>query len=314
MCLGKSLDVGLGILGIPNIVMDKEVKRLICIPTENFLLDYKTNLFINGNKWDVYFYQNKIYNKIIALVATETFLNDINSSSDIKYNEKNDHFDQNNEVFDKYINTLWVANIWMIDTFPFHTKELVNNIKKINNLSNLSHIEFGVALLSGLRKYGSTDISTEKEAVEKEKKELSRQGISCIEIDKIIKHNQIIEFFAPKSRQFLVASEKFKSACHDTLVVLEIVDILGEIMLIGVNMSFQEYMIHIKKEMSTWMQIFPVVKYLNESFYQNFADSIISDFRNRSEANINTLSKKFAEIFSSSLKKWIVQICKYNQK
>lgn len=316
LCLGESLDVELEMFGIPKSNISPDMERLICIPSDHFLQNDSFKVYINGKKWDVFFFvSNYISNKIIAYTSTSTFLEDIKSREPGESKNTNNSFSQNdNNPFYKCVQDLCVTNIWMIDTFPFHTKELDNNIKRIHSMSQASHLEFGVALLTGLRKYGSTDISTEPEAVKKERSQLSKRGVACIEINQSINPNQILDFFSPPSRQFEVATEIFKSDCQTTLDNLEMSkDILGSIFLIGVNMSLKEYMAHIKNTMTLWTPMFPIVKYLNNSFYQNFENAICIKFNYKKASDTMALSNKFADAFYHALKNWIIQICKYKK-
>lgn len=315
LCLGESIDVTLGMLDIP-MPTDIEIERLICVPTENYLSDKTIDLFIKGKKWKVFLFPYRhISNKITACLSTENFLNDVAEATSDKYKKaENPSLQKNDEFFYNYIQSLWITNIWMVDTFPFHTKELVNNINRIKDITQTYGLEFGVALLSGLRRYGSTDISTEPEAVSKEKKELSKRGISCVEVKQTLSLDQIINFFTPNSSQLYLATERFKSDCKRTLENLEMSkEILGSIFLIGVNMSLKEYIIQIKKTMSCWSPMFPITKYLDNTFYQKFEDAIISKFNSKNEADNMALSNRFAETFYHALKNWIIRIYKYNQ-
>lgn len=311
LCLGVSIDAGMGMFGISGIVIDKTTERLVCIPSDSLIKDDKLCIYINGKKWDVRFFPNRhISNKIIACVSTETFLNDIRDGNAGNAGSP----DNKNDTFLKYVQTLCATNILMIDTFPFHTKELVNSINRIRELSEWAHVEFGMALLSGVRKYGSTDISTEADAVKKEKAQLQKEGISCVEVERTVAPSQILDLLAPSSCQFVLASERFKADCQTTDENLEMYrDFMGGVLMVNVNMSLKEYIAHVKNTMNMMIPMFPAVKYLSDSFYHDFENAIRPSFISGKEAENMVMSKKFANSLYYALKSWMEHKCKYKQ-
>ena len=152
-----------------------------------------------------------------------------------------------------------------------------------------------------------TDISTEEEAVKQEKEYLSEEkNIECIEINKTLSVDNVVEFLLDDSTTLTQAVEAFKQDCMTTMQNLELMDdILKSFLLIPLNASTKEYIDHVRNTLKELDVLFPCCKYLNEQFFVEFGKAIFSKFNSRRDSTNNEVSKWCVDTLSCAIKQWI---------
>ena len=296
LCLGLNAIPPLSILGISA----KPITwpNLLIIPSEKKMFSEVLKCFFRGSDW-------RIVNGITNLPLNSLFI--VTSIPQIEKNISSDADYDIDTYLDSIHRYLNLQAISIIDSFPFHTKEGLQQIERIHKYCQKKGVAFNMGLLFGVNKYGSTDISTEEEAVKQEKEYLSEEkNIECIEINKTLSVDNVVEFLLDDSTTLTQAVEAFKQDCMTTMQNLELMDdILKSFLLIPLNASTKEYIDHVRNTLKELDVLFPCCKYLNEQFFVEFGKAIFSKFNSRRDSTNNEVSKWCVDTLSCAIKQWI---------
>ena len=296
LCLGLNDIPPLSMLGIsakpiawPNVLL---------IPSERKMFSEVLKCFFKGCDW-------RIVNYISNLPLNSLFV--VTSVPQIEKNISSQSANNIEKYLDSLYNDLNLQAVSIVDSFPFHTKEGLQQIECIRSYCKERGLSFNIGLLLGINKYGSTDISTEEEAVEQEKKFLlEEKNIECIEIDKALSVNSVVEYLFDHSTALTQAVESFKDDCMTTSQNLELMDdILSSLLQIPLNASIKEYLDIVKNKLKELDVLFPGCKYLNEQFFMDYGKSISSKFSTRRDSTNNEVSKWCVDTLSYEIKQWI---------
>lgn len=296
LCLGLNGIPSLQSFGFEGNLTDSS--RMLIIPTERKIFNQQLKFFLSGTEWTIVNYVTKFPLNSLFII---TSISDINT----KYQIGNKT--QLEDYCSKISSTFYLQTINIIDSFPFHTKEGLQYIQAIKTFCEDNNLGFKVSLLHGIHKYGSTDISSEKEAVSREKDHLLKKEVRCIEIDKQILGEKILDYFLHDSTYLEQATKNFKEDCKKTIDNLEqFKDILPSLIELSANSSLKDYINNIKRSFNDELEtIFPIGKYLNDTFYTQYGNSIADRFKNKKDSTINETSKWCISILSYAIQQWI---------
>lgn len=297
LCLGLNDIPPLSLLGISG--TQTNWTNVIIIPTLKQIFAQELKCFIKGLEWRVINYCTKLpINSLFIVTSIPKIVKEV-------------QYESGQDKIEFYLDSLCdefnLQAICLIDSFPFHTKEGLQIIDSISKYCEPKNLSFKVGLLYGINKYGSTDISTEDEAVNQEKKFLREEkNIQCFGIDKGVNEKNVLSFFIQNSASFKNAVELFKKDCTTTIDNLELtVDVLYSLLLIPLNSSLVEYISLIKSKLKDLELLYPVQKYFNDSFFIEYQNSIASKFNSRRDSTNNEISQWCVKTLSCAIEQWI---------
>lgn len=297
LCLGLNDIPPLSILGISGI--QPNWPNVLIIPTPKQVFPHELKCFLKGIDWRVVNYVTNLpINSLFIVTSIPKIVKEVQYESDQ---------DKIEIYLDSLCDEFNLQAICLIDSFPFHTKEGLQIIDKINNYCEVKKLTFNVGLLYGVNKYGSTDISTEDEAVKQEMNFLKKEkNIQSFGIDKHLNNNGVLAFFIQNSSSFKQAVEEFENECLTTIQNLELViDVLYSFLLIPLNSSLREYVFLTKNKLKELDMLFPVQKYFNDSFFVEYQNSIAPKFNGRRDSTNNEISQWCVKTLSYAIKQWI---------
>jgi hypothetical protein len=289
LCLGLNNSVPLSIFGINEEIDGAKDKRAIIIPNSTGVPIQNHDIHICGESWTIHHLVSaKHFTRVIAVMPFDDIITSDKTAQHL-------------------IKMLNILNIQMIDSFPFQTMEGVKKIAIIKEICKEHELGYGVALHHGVNSYGSTDISTEKEAVEKAQQDWLDKGIDCMDIDRVLSPTQTLAFFSPQSRILANALNKFNEDCRATEENINLATaVLTSSLMPTPGMSLESYLKEIRSNLdNVWEPLLPVVKYLDDDFYNQFRDSIRSKFNSAKDSEAVSLSGYCVEVLSLMLKTWI---------
>ena len=296
LCLGLNDIPPLSMLGIST----KPIAwpNVLIIPSERKIFSEILKCFYKGSDW-------RIVNYITNIPLNSLFI--VTSVSQVEKNISTWSAKNIEKYLDSLYNDFNLLAVSIVDSFPFHTKEGLQQIECIRAYCKERGLAFSIGLLWGVNKYGSTDISTEEEAIKQEKKFLlEEKNIKCIEIDKVLSVNSVVEYLFDHSIALTQAVETFKDECMTTSQNLELMDdILSSLLQIPLNASIKEYLDLVKDKLKELDVLFPCCKYLNEQFFVEYGKSISSKFSLRRESTNSEVSKWCVGVLSFAIKQWI---------
>ncbi|MDE5752350.1 MAG: hypothetical protein K2H88_06920 [Duncaniella sp.] len=304
LCLGQQSGLFQNIESFP--IAENINRRILFIPSDTIDRPITTSFHVNGIKWSVVSAPSIHHiSRNVAFIPVSELFSDIKNIEDSDKNGQDCTLD-NESTFLHYMNALSVYNIWLIDGFPYMSHGFVSELNKIIKLSQKSNLALGIVLITGLHKFGSTDISTESEAVNEALKEINKKNIPVMVIDRSLRFDQITSFYSPRSSIIEKKLQEFDAERKMTKENLAIVkDILGPLMMITVNMSVSEYVKSVKDQLKSFEAMLPVVKYLDNQFFQTFQENIIPIFDKSQDSQLINNSNKCANELYRLLIDWI---------
>lgn len=305
LCLGRQRNLFSSIENVLDYIPENE-QRLLYIPTDSIIKPLITDIHINGYKWMVvvspsvhHISRNVAYISIDDFFSYLTKFDRCDSSSQI-------HESNNVTAFKNFIATLSLNNVWMLDGFPYQSHEFVSDLNKMVELCDGANIAFGVAIISGISKFGSTDISTEEDAVQEAIEGIKRKNIPFMVVHKELVCDQVSSFYSPRFFRLDNRLRVFQDDCAKTKENLQIAkDIFPMTLTIGANMSEQEYVNFVKTKLKEFEPMLPVVKYLDDRFYDNFKSRIRHIFNNHNDAELTKSTNECYMELNKLLLQWI---------
>lgn len=297
LCLGLKDIPPLSMFGISD--KHRDLFNVLIIPTNKRIFSKELKCYIRGIEW-------RIVNYTLDLPVDSLLV--VSSVAQI---DKNNLAHQEQDYLKAYLDSLCsnfnLQAISLVDSFPFHTKEGLHLIEEIRKFCLDKNLTFKVGLLYGVNKYGSTDISTEDDAVEQEKFFLRKEkNIECIEINQTLTVDNVLDFFIQASSSLKQAVEKFEDACRTTIQNLELfAEILYSFLQISLNYSLTEYITSVKNQLKEFEIFFPISKYLNETFFDEYSKAIASKFNKKKDSTNNEVSQWCVNTLTLAIKQWI---------
>lgn len=284
LCLNNNSNVSSDSFGIES----DETSNIIFIPVNDInLIGYKYNFQINSIVWKIQFVS---YNSGYGVIARIDYGDFLKITGDLK------SYPFSNTVF-----KLRLGGLWLIDTFPFNSLETNNRVKRVNDFCKANSIGFGVCIISGLSKYGSTDMSNEEDAVKAAIDRLRLLDIDSLNIERILHRNQVIQFFSPK-RNFIENNlEKLATDCLKSRDNMFLMDTLKLVCSIETDEEFESYFLRIKKELTEFASIVPIISYLNDDFYNKIKNKIKAIFQSSKPALLEKCSNNAINIILNEL-------------
>ena len=300
LCLGLKDTPPLEMFGVTTKLMTRS--NVLIIPTERSFFSKEIKCYVKGMEW-------RIVNCVISLPVNSLLI--VSSISQINPYTITGYLKMLCEEFN-------LQAVSLVDSFPFHTKEGLHIIEDVRTFCQGKNLTFNVGLLYGVNKYGSTDISTEDEAVQQEIIFLKKEkNIDCIKIDQAITIKNVLGFCVHNSESLKRAIELFQEECERTMQNIELTsEILYAMLQIPLNSSLIEYVNFVKNKLTDLHELFPVVNYFNEIFFEEFRSAISSKFKSKRDSENNKVSKWCVDTLIYSIIIWIKSsnIAKKNEK
>lgn len=312
LCLGHRFSHFTSVLGIDDKSFEMSERVLVIYADIAEDKPLSTQWFVYGIEWRIVMLPSRgLVGRAAAYMSLDTWHKDIDKLRKDYLSEtvdiaKSAEAESVVKAAIAYMSSLRVCNIRVIDGFPFMSHETVVELMNAKRLGEKAGVPVGAALVAGLYKFGSTDISTEEEAVEEACKTCGKIGVSCTVVSRKIEDSQVAELFSPASQRLSERLRQFKEECRKTKENINISkEIMGTLLMIGSNMSLLEYVRYVQGMKDVLEPMLPALKYIDMKFYDNFKNQISPIFSDRKESNIYQDSEKCAGVFCNLILKWI---------
>ena len=296
LCLGLNPHIN-----IPLLLRILNIKTQIN-PTENKIIFLFNNfektvleeIFVNGAKWElVKNAKSDSLRSSVAILPLEV----LNALID----------DSSNEEKKLNIDDWPINNVWLFDIFPYQTQVGTMILNKIKEWCAKKGFGLSVGLVSGYNQYGSTDISSEDDAIKKEKEYLEREGIKTMVVNKSLSKDQSFELQSLCEDKLKKALNKLSADRSSTLTFIDdsTKDFILYAIMNKVGNGVEQTVRTVKDTLVMLEGLFPIVKYLDEGFYKEYERAIRPYFESKKDSDVHKISGKCADSLMHAIKYWI---------
>lgn len=297
LCLGLNSHVTplllLKILGLDGQIHVTEDRILLLF--NNYAETFEKQVYVNGEKWKVVCnVRTDMLRSAIMMLPLEIFYTAISKtgSSDKLEIEK------------------WnINNVWLLDTFPYQTRLGTQALTWIRDWCKVRGYGLGVGLIKGYNQYGSTDISSEGDAIDREMEHLKREHIPAIIVDRHLSMTQAFEIQTLSDDRLQQKMDKLEEEKLHTLDNLEFgKDLLAYFIADKVGAGVSEARKSVQKILTSkenLADLFPIGKYLDDRFYAAYESAITPYFRDNKDSEKYKVNEQCAEALDRALRCWM---------